>query len=374
MRAFPRTASRALAAAALLAAGCTTPAERGERLYREGDRLGALEIWRSIPENARAYPAVQQRIPMVEAEFQRLVLRYKQRARYYESKGRLAESILNDRLALELQPDDAATLARVQALARTLAARKAELMKEYRVSFAAGDLASARRTLAQLHTLDAFDPELETEARALGDALRSEVSKQIAMGRRGFASGNFTAAQRAFESVLELDPDNESAQGYISYIDTLRRERNKSGKTASASGSNSASGSSLAARDTFASQAEIRAEGFHQNGLAAARRGDYYAAIRQQLFALGANADHAGAQQELARLRRQLAPEVEKRIESGRVAFRNEDLQSAIDEWRLALLVDPENERTRAYLGHAETQLENLERMRSEPDSAARVE
>lgn len=374
MRASPRTASRALAAASLLAAACTTPAERGERLYREGDRLGALEIWRSIPENARAYPAVQQRIPLVEAEFQRLVVRYKQRARYYESKGRLAESILNDRLALELQPDDAATLARVQSLARTLAARKAELMKEYRVSFAAGDLASARRTLAQLHTLDAFDPELETEARALGDALRSEVSKQIAMGRRGFASGNFTAAQRAFESVLELDPDNESAQGYISYIDTLRRERNKSGKTASASGSNSGSGSSLGARDTFASQAEIRAEGFHQNGLAAARRGDYYAAIRQQLFALGANADHAGAQQELARLRRQLAPEVEKRIESGRLAFRNEDLQSAIDEWRLALLVDPENERTRAYLGHAETQLENLERMRSEPDSAARVE
>ena len=364
MRAAPRTAARALAAAALLTAACTSPVERGERLYREGDRLGALEIWRAIPENARAYPAVQQRIPLVEAEFQRLVVRYKQRARYFESKGRLAESILNDRLALELQPDDAATLARVQALARTLAARKAELMTEYRAAFAAGDLASARRTLAQLHTLDAFDPELETEARALGDALRSEVSKQIAMGRRGFASGNFTAAQKAFEAVLELDPDNESAQGYISYIDTLRHERTRSGKTASG----------FVARDTFASQTEIRAEGFYQNGLAAARRGDYYAAIRQQLFALGANAEHAGAQQELARLRRQLAPEVEKRIESGRLAFRNEDLQSAIDEWRLALLVDPENERTRAYIGHAERQLENLERMRSEPDSPARVE
>ena len=368
MRASPRTAAGTLAAAALLGAACTTPVERGERLYREGDRLGALEIWRSIPQNARAYPAVQQRIPLVEAEFQRLVVRYKQRARYFEAKGRLAESILNDRLALELQPDDAATLARVQALARTLAARKAELMKEYRASFAAGDLGSARRTLAQLHTLDAFDPELETEARALGDALRSEVSKQIAVGRRGFASGNYTAAQQAFEAVLELDPDNESAQGYISYIDTLRRERTKTGKTAASASS------SFAARDTFASQAEIRAEGFHQNGLAAARRGDFYAAIRQQLFALGANADHAGAQQELARLRRQLAPEVEKRIESGRLAFRNEDLQSAIDEWRLALLVDPENERTRAYIGHAERQLENLERMRSEPDSAARVE
>ncbi len=364
MRASRHTAACALAAAALATAACTTPFEHGERLYREGDRLGALEIWRSIPQNARAYPAVQQRIPQVEAEFQRLVVRYQQRARYFESKGRLGESILNDRLALELRPDDAATLARVQAQARTLAAHKAGLMTEYKAAFAQGDLAAARRTLARLHTLDAFDPELETEARALGDALRSEVSKQIAMGRRVFASGIFTAAQTSFESVLDLDPDNESAQGYISYIDTLRQERTRSGKHAS----------NFAARDTFASQAEIRAEGFYQNGLAAARRGDHYAAIRQQLFALGANAEHAGAQQELVRLRRQLAPEVQKLIESGRQAFRNEDLQSAIDAWRMALLVDPENERTRAYVGHAERQLGNLERMRSEPDPPARVE
>jgi hypothetical protein len=365
MRAAAGTAARACAAAALLIAACTTPVERGERLYREGDRLGALEVWRAIPQNARAYPAVQQRIALVEGEFQRLVLRYKQRARYYEGKGRLAESILNDRLALELQPDDAETLARVQALARTLASRKAALMKEYRAAFAAGDLPAARHTLSQLHTLDAFDPELETEARTLGDALRAEVSKQIALGRRGFASGNFTAAQQAFEAVLALDPDNESAQGYLSYIDSLQRERASRGK---------APASGLAARPTFASQKEIRAEGFYQNGLAAARRGDFYAAIRQQLFALGANPEHAAAQAELARLRRRLAPEVETLIENGRKAFRNEDLQSALDAWRLALLVDPENERTRAYVGHAERQLSNLERMRSEPEPPARAE
>jgi tetratricopeptide (TPR) repeat protein len=364
MRARPTTLACALAAAALAAIACTSPVEKGERLYREGDRLGALELWRAIPANARAYPSVKQRIEVVEAEFQRLVVRYKQRARYFESKGRLAESILNDRLALELQPDDAATLARVQLLARTLATRKAELLTEYRAAFAAGDLAAARRSLAQLHTLDAFDPELETEARTLGEALRSEVSKQIAIGRRAFASGNYPAAQKAFAAVLELDPDNESAQGYISYIDTLLQERSRPGKAASG----------LSNRETFASQAEIRAEGFYQNGLAAARRGDGYAAIRQQLFALGANAEHTAAQRELSRLRRSLAPEVEKLIESGRQAFRNEDLQSALDDWRLALLVDPENERTRSYIAHAERQLENLERMRSEPEPPARAE
>ena len=42
------------ARAALLAlaiAGCTTTLESGERRYREGDRLGALEVWRSASED-----------------------------------------------------------------------------------------------------------------------------------------------------------------------------------------------------------------------------------------------------------------------------------------------------------------------------------
>jgi hypothetical protein len=36
------------------------------------------------------------------------------------------------------------------------------------------------------------------------------------------------------------------------------------------------------------------------------------------------------------------------------------------------LLIDPENERLRAYISRAERQLENLERLRAEPESTAR--
>ena len=54
-------------------------------------------------------------------------------------------------------------------------------------------------------------------------------------------------------------------------------------------------------------------------------------------------------------------------IEQGRTAFRNEDLQGALDLWRRALLVDPNNERARAYATTAQRQLQNLERLRSEP-------
>jgi tetratricopeptide (TPR) repeat protein len=113
--------------------------------------------------------------------------------------------------------------------------------------------------------------------------------------------------------------------------------------------------------------AELRAEGFHQSAVAAERRGDPYAAIRYELQALETAPDHAAARRHLAQLRRGQADEVEALVEAGRIAFREEDLRAAIDLWRRALLVDPDNERVIAYLGRASQQLENLERLRASP-------
>ncbi len=76
------------------------------------------------------------------------------------------------------------------------------------------------------------------------------------------------------------------------------------------------------------------------------------------------------ARSHLATLRGRLASEVDGLIEEGRLAFRSEDLQSALDLWRQALLLDPENERARAYTARAEQQIQNLERLRSGPDVA----
>ena len=346
-----------LAACAL---ACTTPLAQGERLYQEGDRLGALEMWRAVPEDAREAESIQKRITVVETEFERLVVQYKQRARYYEGKGRLAESVLNYRLALKLQPDDAETLAHVQQLARSLDQRKVELQQRYATAFERGDLPAASRELAALRQLDPFDHELETDARQLRRALRAEIDRRMAEGRSSFAAGNLEASATAFETALDLDPDNESARGYLSYIASLQRESREAGRRPARF---EAGG--------FATDAEIRAEGFYQNALAAERAGDPFSAIRNDLRALRADPKHTVARRHLEALRGELGPGVPALIEAGRTAFREEDLQSALDLWRRALLVDPDNERVIAYIGRAEQQLENLERLRSEPDVAS---
>ncbi len=224
--------------------GCVSPLEEGELLYREGDRLGALAVWRSVPDDYAQRAAVTERINVVEADLAKLAVEYVDRASMLEEEARLAESILDFRLALELEPDDTAILAHVQQLARTLVDRKAALRTAYEQDLAAGDLEAARESLSRLRRLDPFDPEYETEARQLEAALR---------------------------------------------IEWKRRE---------------------------------------------------------------------------ARIRVQLAPEVDGLVEAGRDAFRNEELEIALSMWRRALLIDPNNQRVQAYIGRAERQLENLKALR----------
>lgn len=236
----------------LLLCGCVSPLEEGERLYREGDRVGALRLWRDMPKDHAQHDQATARAITVEAELSKLVVEYVDRASTLEEEGRLAESILDFRLALELDPEDDAILAHVQQLARTLVSQKTSLRAAYEDDLGQGDLEAARESLSRLRRLDPFDPEYETEARQLEAALR---------------------------------------------VEWARRE---------------------------------------------------------------------------ARIRAQLADEVEGLLEAGRDAFRNEELATALALWRRALLIDPDNERIRAYIARAERQLETLDALRDDPGGDAR--
>lgn len=344
----------AVVALTVLSVACASPVQEGERRYRDGDLVGALEVWRSVPEDSEGYERARAKIGAIEPELERLGEQYKQRAAESEKQGRLAEAILDYRLALGLQPGDAGTLDHVQELARSLASRSAELESRYHSAFQSGDLTTAHQALTQLRALEPFDASLETEARLLDEALAAAVEEHMDVGRRAFADGNHTAASRSFREVLALDPGNEAARGYLSYIASMRRERE--------------SAAAIADPGALVSDADMRAEAFHQRALAAERRGEPYAAIRYELRALETSPSHPAARQHLRELRRRLAGEVEALVEAGRIAFREEDLQAALDLWRRALLVDPDNERVVAYIGRVSQQIENLERLRAAPE------
>jgi tetratricopeptide (TPR) repeat protein len=297
----------ALALLAVLGLGCATPLALGEERYREGDRRGALEIWRAAPDDDRDQPEIQQRISAVEAEFTELVSGYRQSAERLEEQGRLAEAILDRRLALALQPDDRESWSRVQRLARELAAGKSQLADELELRRTAGDLEGARESITALRTLDPFDPDLEGEERQLdADIAREHALTKLELTNEYqelLAAGDLQGAQTALEELRELDPDDPA----------LQNEQR---------------------RLTASIALEWR---------------------RQQQ----PPAPRASSQER--------ADEVEGLIEAGRAAFVEERLETALVLWRQALRIDPRNERVQAYIARAERELGRLETLREEP-------
>jgi tetratricopeptide (TPR) repeat protein len=351
-----RSLALALLCTSLLA--CTTPLERGERRYQEGDPLAALAIWRGIESDAFEYEAARRRVDEVEQEFGQLVRYYKKRALYYEERGRLAESVLNYRLALKLQKEDRATLAHVQELVRRLASQREAEREAMRSSFRNGDLAAAHAALLRLRTLDPFSPETTNDARQLEAALAAEIERRLARGRRGFSSGDHAAAELAFRSALELDPSNETAQGYLSFIERIRAQEREAVAARVARPE---------PREVRASDTEIRAEGLFRNALAAEQKNELFDAIRFDIRALRADPQHTRARRHLEALRGRMRPEVDGLLEAGRRKFQQEDLQAALDLWRRALLIEPGNAEAREYAARAEQLLENLDRLRGAP-------
>jgi tetratricopeptide (TPR) repeat protein len=340
--------SRALTLLLLLAlASCTNPLEVGERRYREGDRVGALEIWRSVDRDSVYREAVENRIAEVESELANLVVLFKKRGGYYERKDRLAESVLNYRLALKLQPGDRATLDHVQTLFRTLATLSEEERDAYAERFEAGELAAARSHLRRLRILDPFDPRLATDERQLRETLWSEVEPLLARGERSFLHRDYETAENAFRSVLELDPENKTALGSLSNI-AKRREK------------------VMDAAETHPTGDQIDADGAFELGRLAEHNEKFFEAIKYYIEALKMNPEHGSASDRLSKLRAEV--KVEDLIQEGRNYYQQEDLEAALEQWRNALLIEPGNTQAVEYVARAEKLLENLERLREEPE------
>jgi len=299
--------TRRAAALALLGLwGCATPLELGEEHYRVGDRRGALEIWRAAPDDDRHHAEIAQRIEQVESEFSALVRGYNESGRQLEEQGHLAEALLDYRLALVLEPGDAAGWSHVQQLARELKRRKAELGDEYQRLHSEGELQDARTTLLQLRALDPFDPEFEIEERELQvDLAREHVRRKGELAERyreRLSKGDLQGARASLLELRALDP-------YDPELEIEERQL--------------------------------------EAGLA-------LEAQKQRAHPRGNNTGE----------------DVEGLIEAGRTAFAEERLETALVLWRQALEIDPNNERVKAYIERAERELDRLARLRNESGGA----
>lgn len=329
---------------------CATPLERGESLYRQGDVRGALEVWSSVPEDSSDYEAVRSRRDVVAAELDRLLLRYEKQAEFFEGEGRLAEAALYYRLTYTMDPKREALRDRVQLLVRELDTRVREERAGLAAALQAGDLEEAITHARLLEALDPFDPAIQIELRQLRATIGSEVLAAINAGEVAYSGGKRAVARHSFQRVLELDPDNETALGYLSYIrrfEALEAQRD------------------LPPPPRSVSREQIVAEGHFRSARKADEAGDPFRAITEYEAALSVNPGHAGARRELTELRSRLRPQVEELYQLGKRYFQEEDLHNALRVWRRALSIDPTDERTRENVERAERMLARLEEIQT---------
>jgi tetratricopeptide (TPR) repeat protein len=346
-----RGASALAVLVAVAVVACASPYERGERLYRQGDLRGALEVWRGEPPGAD--PRIPERLLEVEGEFERLLRRYEKRAESFEAEGRLAEAVLFYRLALKLDPNWPVLLHRVQELVRVQQEEVRAKREELSVALAEGRLREASELVSQLGHLDPFDPAIQIDVRQVRAAVGAEVQRYLEVGKEAYAAGNRAGARRSFLAALKLDDQNETALGYLSYLRRFEESEQQPGR------------SSPPPPPETISQEEILAEGHFHAAEQAEGAGEPYRAIAEYQAALRINENHERARRRLERVRDGLRPQIADLYAIGKRYFQDEDLHNAVRVWRQLLMIDPGHERTRENVERAERMLSRLEEIQS---------
>jgi len=343
-----RTLTALVCAVALLA--CTGSLQRGENLYRQGDLAGAREVWRTIPPGHAEYREARGRLEVADEEFDRALLRYEKQAQFFETEHRLAEAVLYYRLLLKLDPSRDAVLERTQLLVRELAAQEAREKAGLEAALRAENLELASRHATALARLNPFDPALQIDVRQVRAGIGQQVQMHLERGKTAYASGQREAARREFLIVLALDPRNETALGYLSYIhrfeDLEANER-------------------VPPPPSAISRTDILAEGHYRSGREAEAAGEPFWAIAEYEAALSVDSKHRASRRDLTALRSRLQPQIPELYDLGKRYFQEEDLHNALRAWRRVLLIDPANERTREHVDRAERMLSRLEEIQT---------
>jgi len=176
----------------------------------------------------------------------------------------------------------------------------------------------------------------------------ARAQRYLQAGKGRYAQGDLERAEREFTRVLELEPDNESALGYLSFIRLTRQKRLPADLTA-----------------ISPSEQQILAEGHFRRAVQSEKDGNPFVAIQQYTQALQISPAHARAERRLSLLRERLRPEIEALDGMGKRYFQEEDLQNALLMWRRVLLIDPGRERTGENVERAERMLSKLEEIQS---------
>ncbi len=305
-----------------------------ERVESEG-LLAAQRAWAAVAEVEPSDPDVRRRLAELASNRLTLATVHLARAQSLHEGGRLHEALQEADLAARLDP------ARGEARA---------LVVRLQAETAAAAAAATRPRVEPAVAVPAVTPASTGSPSA--DAARVEDGPGPARAEVGKPEAKVKPKEAAAKPDARADGQKESRAD--------RKPAPKGGEARPEESPPPASGT------VSGPQAEAIVREAVAVAQSAARRGDYRRALRVLAHAEAQVPGNPDLALERTAIQRLVDAEVEERINRGISRFQLEDLEGAIEEWRRALELDPDNAVALDYRKKAEGMLKKIEEIREE--------
>lgn len=386
---YARAQTVAARAAALQSRVPREALARGEVLEASGRLLEAIRVYESALLADPRHAGLQTRLAAVREALARERERRRFAAERVESEALLAAHRAWTAVA-EVEPSDQDVRRRLAELASnrltlaTVHLARAQSLHEngrFREALQEADLAArldsqraeARALVARLQAEMAVAEAAEARPRgepafvapAVAPASSADVPKaDVAVVPAKGEAGGAEAKARPKEAAK---PDAKGDPHKDPRVDKKPVPKGTDAKPAEAAGAKGGDSLAPSSSGTLSgSQAEAVVREAVAVAQSAARRGDYRRALRVLATAEAQVPGNPDLALERTAIQRLVDAEVEERINRGISRFQLEDLEGAIEEWRRALELDPDNAVALDYRKKAEGMLKKIEELREE--------
>ena len=249
-------------------------------------------------------------------------------ARALEERGNLPDAIAIYKQIAASDPNNAIARERLSAAERKLDSavlseiRSGDSLKTVR------DYDGAKAAYERALSMDPSNSAVQFRLDSLGMTQKEDLNATLARADAHLSKGRQAQAQRDYESVLRRDPGNARAREGLATLGRLQNQQ------------------------------------LFESGKAAYEERRYDHALPIFETVLQQDARHAEAKRYLALTREALKPVVETHFRNGLQHYLAEEYKEALENWKKALRIDPENEAVLGYAQRAEEKIRALEELK----------
>ncbi|MBI4419112.1 MAG: hypothetical protein HY563_10065 [Ignavibacteriales bacterium] len=292
--------------------------------------------------------------------------------RYYDAEW-------NFRLAHAYDPSFMTARAAADSAASILGREREDLTNKAEALFVARRFVESSRAFSHVLTMDPENEHARARMRAIQSLLKNYFIELIITGDSLRARREIEPARRNYQLALDLDPGNDSLLARITGLREVAKEnvRTMLNRARLALDRNQLDEAerefeqvlalepdNSRARQGLTTVRGKRIEELFERGKRQFAASNYFEALKTFLQVLEHNPRHREGGEYLDRARQMLKVDLETYFRSGLQYYTKDNYQAAMEEWDKVLLIDPNHQGTLEYRKRAEEKLKALQRLK----------